>query len=89
MPTQNNLIQFVNTNENLELEFSYDFGQEDRGVTGVGSGATLKVSGITNERITNLEITDSGINYLNDNRPLVKISKYKVSEKTNRNIFTS
>lgn len=81
---QNNLIQFVNRNEKLLVDSVYS--QDNDNAKSKGTNLSLKVSSITNNRITNIDIISGGSGYLNNNRPNIVISKYKVSEIPTKNI---
>ena len=79
-----NLIQFVNKSEKLEIDNQYSPDNDNAKST--GTDLKIKVSGITDQRITNIDIIAEGNGYINDNRPNIIISNYKVSEATTKNI---
>ena len=45
-----------------------------------GSGCSFHANGITQGRITNIEIDNSGSGYLSDNLPFVVVKKYKLNK---------
>jgi len=79
-----NLIQFVKRDEKLLIDSEYS--QDNSNSKSTGSELKIKVSSITDNRITNIDIVSGGTGYLNDNRPNLIVSKYKVSDPAIKNI---
>ena len=80
---QDNLIQFVNYDEKLQL--GIETVESDS--TNSGSNAEISVNQITQGRITDVKIINKGKAYVADNPPKVIISKIKLTETKNKNII--
>mgnify|MGYP003145060080 CR=1 FL=1 len=80
---QDNLIQFVNYNEKLQLGIE----TVESSSTNSGSDAEISVNQITQGRITDIKIVNKGKAYVRDNPPKIIISKIKLTETTNKNII--
>ena len=67
------LIQILDQEENLELHLTNNPNESSPGF-----GCIFNVESITQGRITSISIENYGVNYLNENRPIVGIKKYKL-----------
>ena len=73
-----NFIQFVNLNEILSVDVAYE--EETHASGGRGYGSELKISNITRGKITSINVTKPGVHFLNDEKPTVFISNYKLTQ---------
>ncbi len=77
---QDIFIQTIRLSETLDLSVVQDLDNPDKAT---GSGAAIKVKEISNGRITNIEITNTGNNYSVENRPNILINNFYSGEEIN------
>ena len=81
MPSNEDIyIQTIRMDESLDIKIIQDPENTNKAT---GSGAAAKVSEISNGRISDLTIVNSGLNYSVENKPLVILSNFYSGEEIN------